>query len=253
MPVRSGALAGRTALVTGGASGMGRATALRLARAGADVVVGDLLEDAGARTVEAIAASGGHARFARLDVTREQEWEELAAELRSDAGLDAMVHCAGIGSAAAGEGAMDAYRALMEVNALGTMLALQTAVGLMRGRGGSIVAIGSVASVVAIGSPDLPVGYNASKGAVRMLVRAVAAQEGRHGIRVNCILPGFMPPMRGSRMPQEDGGGSPFLPRIPLGRIGSHDDVASAAMFLVSDESAYITGTDLVVDGGYLA
>lgn len=249
------ALAGRSVLVTGGAGGMGRATARRLAREGGRLVVADLDDAGAASTAAEIVADGGIAESTRLDVASEDEWLALSERVRAQhGGLDALVHCAGIGSAA-GEGVADAqaFRTLMDVNAFGTMLALRTAVELMRERGGSIVAIGSVAALVSIGSPDLPVGYNASKAAVRLLTRAFATKEGRNGIRVNCILPGFMPPMRGSRMPTGPAGESPYLSQIPLGRLGTHDDIASAALFLVSDESAYITGADLVVDGGYLA
>jgi 3alpha(or 20beta)-hydroxysteroid dehydrogenase len=249
----SGALAGRHALITGAAGGMGRATALRFAQEGASLVVTDAVPcDA---TADAVRASGGVARAVTLDVTDEAAWAALADGIRADdPPLDALVHCAGVGSgAASGSSDTAGYARLMEVNALGALLAVRTGVELMRDRGGSIITIGSVTALTALDSPELNVGYAASKSAVRSLTRSFARQEGRHGIRVNCILPGFMPPMRGSRMTRTDGDETPYLARIPLGRTGEVAEVAAAALFLASDDSRYITGIDLPVDGGFLA
>lgn len=248
-----GRLAGRRAIVTGAASGMGRATALLFAREGADLVLVDRDATDGEEVVAELVAAGHRARFNRVDVAEEPDWEQLAVDLAGDP-PDVLVHCAGVGSAAGGGRAgTDGYQMLMDVNALGTLLALRTAVGLMRGRGGAIVTIGSVTALRTVDSGELNVGYAASKAAVRSLTRAFAVAEGGHGIRVNAILPGFMPPMRGSRMPIDPVGDSPFLPLIPLGRTGTAEDVAAAALFLASDDSAYVTGVDLPVDGGFLA
>lgn len=245
--------AGRRAVVTGAASGMGRATAARLAREGAAIVLADRDEADGRAAAGELAATGAEARFRRLDVAAEEDWDALAGELR-EAPPDVLVHCAGIGSAAGGGRAgVDGYRGLLEVNALGTLLALRTGSALMRGRGGAIVTIGSVTSARTVDSEALNVGYAASKAAVLSLTRSFAVAEGRHGVRVNALLPGFMPPMRGSRMPTGPVGDSPFLPFIPLGRTGTADDVAAAALFLASDDAAYITGVGLPVDGGILA
>lgn len=247
----TGRLTGRRAIVTGAASGMGRATALRFAGEGADLVLADLDEPAGAATADAVRALGRAATFVRLDVARETEWAALAA---AGGSADVLVHCAGIGSAVGGgRDGTDAYRTLLDVNAGGTLFALRTGVDLLRGRGGSIVTIGSVTAVRTLDSADLNVGYAASKAAVRSLTRAYAVSAGPLGIRVNCILPGFMQPMRGSRMPADDAGESPYLPLIPLGRTGTADDVARVALFLASDDAAYVTGVDLPVDGGFLA
>jgi 3alpha(or 20beta)-hydroxysteroid dehydrogenase len=251
-PVAVGRLAGRRAIITGAAGGMGRATALRFAAEGAEVVLADRDEREGRATADEVTASGGRAGFHRLDVTVEADWAALADAARS-APVDVLVHCAGVGSATGGgRDGVDAYRTLQDVNALGTLLALRTGVDLMRGRGGSIVTIASVTAPRTVSSDELNVGYAASKAAVRSLTRAYAASAGRDGIRVNCILPGFMPPMRGSRMPEGPGGESPFLPLIPLGRTGTAEDVAAAALFLASDDAAYVTGIDLSVDGGFL-
>ena len=248
----AGRLAGRRAIITGAASGMGRATALRFAIEGAAVVLADREEHEGRATADEVVALGGSATFVGLDVASESGWAALA---RTESGEppDVLVHCAGLGSAVGGgRDGVDAYRLLQEVNALGTLLALRTGVELLRPRGGSIVTIASVTAVRTVPSGELNVGYAASKAAVRSLTRAYAASAGPFGIRVNCILPGFMPPMRGSRMPEGPGGESPFLPSIPLGRTGTADDVAAAALFLASDDASYITGIDLPVDGGFL-
>lgn len=245
----AGRFAGRRALVTGAAGGMGRATARRLAAEGAEVVLADREEADG---LDAATEIGPAATFVRLDVTSEADWAALAADQRATP-PDVLVHCAGIGSAAGGgrDGA-EAFRSLIDVNALGTLLALRTGVDLLRARGGSIVTIGSVTATRTVDSGELNVGYAASKAAVLALTRSSAAAAGPLGIRVNCIVPGFMPPMRGSRMPEGPGGDSPFLPLIPLGRTGTVDDVAAAALFLASDDAAYITGAALPVDGGFL-
>lgn len=245
----AGRLAGRRVVVTGAASGMGRATARRFVGEGAEVILIDR-EEADGRA--AVAEIGTAASFVRLDVASESDWSSLAALLRADP-PDVLVHCAGIGSAAGGgrEG-VDAFRSLLDVNALGTLLALRTGVEMLRERGGAIVTIGSVTALRAIESGELNLGYAASKAAVLNLTRSYASSAGPLGIRVNCILPGFMPPMRGSRMPDGPGGDSPFLPLIPLGRTGTVDDVAAAALFLASDEAGYVTGAALPVDGGFL-
>lgn len=250
----TGRLAGRLCVVTGAASGMGRATALRFTREGAIVLAADRDAVEGTATADAAVAAGGMASFQPLDVTRDDDWAVLEERVRGwGLPLSVLVHCAGIGSGAGG-GATgpDGYRSLMDINALGTLLALRTGAALMRGAGGSIVTVGSVTALRTLGSDAMNVGYAASKSAVRSLTRAFAVAEGPHGIRVNCILPGFMPPMRGSAMPS-DGGESPYLSQIPLGRTGEVDDVAAAALFLASDDARYITGIDLPVDGGYLA
>lgn len=250
----TGRLAGRLCVVTGAASGMGRATVLRFAREGAIVLAADRDAVEGAATADAAVAAGGAAAFQPLDVTREDDWAALADRVRDgERPLAVLVHCAGIGSGAGGGIAgTAAYRALMDVNAFGTLLALRTGAALMAEHGGSIVTIGSVTALRTLDSDALNAGYAASKSAVRSLTRAFAVTGGQRGIRVNCILPGFMPPMRGSAMPT-DAGESPYLSQIPLGRTGEVDDVAAAALFLASDEAGYITGIDLPVDGGYLA
>lgn len=244
---------GRRVVVTGGAGGMGRAAALRFAAEGADVLALDLAQEDGVLIQRELREIAGTGAFDRLDVSSEEEWAALVDRL-AESPPDVLVHCAGIASAAGGgRGGADAYRHVMDVNAFGTMLAIRSGAELMRERGGAIVAIGSVTALRTIDSPALNVGYAASKAAVGSLVRSWAVSEAPHGVRVNALLPGFMPPMRGSRMPSVDDGSSPFLPLIPMGRLGTVDDVAAAALFLASDDAAYITGVCLPVDGGFLA
>lgn len=248
-------LADKVAVISGAASGMGARISARFAQEGATVVLADQLTDDGKAVVEGIRAAGGRARFVRLDVTDEDGWAALADGIRTtESRLDVLVNSAGLGTAVGGgQAGTVAYHALMAVNATGTMFGIRTAVELMQHTGGSIITIGSIAGVVATGDSAINVGYNGSKAAVRLMTRAFAAQEGARGIRVNCILPGVMPPMRGSKLGNDPDKLAALLRRVPLERVGTTDDVAAAALFLASDDAAYITGVDLPVDGGFLA
>ena len=248
-------LADKTALITGAASGMGAAMARRFAREGAKIAVADVLEMEGRAVVEGIAASGGTARFLRLDVTEEPQWEAAIAEVLGAWGrLDILVNNAGI----SGSNTNDLYDTalwdrIMAVNARGTFLGVKHGVAAMRrgGRGGAIVNISSISGNV--GQERIHCAYNASKGAVRILTKAVAVQEGAAGIRVNTVHPGVMPPMRTSGATADPAFRAKMLGHVPLGRPGEVDEVANAVLFLASDEASYITGAELHVDGGYLA
>ncbi len=245
----------KVAIVTGGASGMGAAMARIFAREGAKVTIADMMEAEGQAVAEAIREAGGAARFARLDVAEEPEWEALVAlVLAEDGRLDVMVNNAGI----SGSNTNDLYDTglwdrIMAVNARGVFLGTKHAVAAMRrgGRGGSIINLSSISGVV--GQERIHCAYNASKAAVRLLTKSVAVQEGQAGIRVNTIHPGLMPPMRTSGATADPVFRARMLEHVPMRRPGAVEEVAHAALFLASDESSYMTGTELHVDGGYLA
>ena len=247
-------LAGKVALITGGASGMGQSEATIFAREGARVVVADVLEFDGRQVAEKIAASGGQARFVKLDVTSEDDWHAaVKMAVTTFAKLDILVNNAVIsGTFDPDTTSTSAWDMLMNVNAKGVFLGMKHAVPAMRAAGGgAIVNISSISGFV--GQDRLHMGYNASKGAVRIMTKSGAVQFAQHGIRVNSVHPGIMPPMRTSKLSADPAWREKSLRFVPLKREGRVEEVANAVLFLASDEASYITGTELVVDGGYLA
>jgi 3(or 17)beta-hydroxysteroid dehydrogenase len=247
-------LGGKVAIITGGAHGMGESEALIFAREGAAVVVADVDEAAGREVAGKITASGGKARFARLDVTSERDWEDVIRATTGAYGrLDILVNNAGVsGSQDPDTHSTAAWDAIMGVNAKGVFLGMKHAAPAMRqSGGGAIVNISSISGFV--GQDRLHMAYNASKGAVRIMTKSGAVQYARDGIRVNSVHPGFMPPMRTSKTSADPAWRKPFLDAVPLKREGRVEEVAHAVLFLASDEASYITGTELVVDGGFLA
>jgi NAD(P)-dependent dehydrogenase (short-subunit alcohol dehydrogenase family) len=247
-------LAGKVAMVTGGASGMGKSEATIFAREGAKVMVADMMESDGRKVVSEIVDSGGQAQFFRLDVTKESEWEAaVAATVAAFGKLDILVNNAGI-SGGIVEDPMDTggWDQLMGVNAKGVFLGMKHAVPAMRrAGGGAIVNISSISGFA--GQAGIHMGYNASKGAVRIMTKSAAVQFAGDGIRVNSVHPGILPPMRTSRITADPAHRAKMLRGVPLKREGRVEEVAYAVLFLASDEASYITGTELVVDGGYLA
>jgi NAD(P)-dependent dehydrogenase (short-subunit alcohol dehydrogenase family) len=246
----------KVALISGAASGMGAATARLLAREGAKaVVVADLLDKEGEAVVAGIKKAGGKAVYIHLDVTDEAQWKAAIDKTVSDhGGLDVLVNNAGI-SGSAEQDLYDtaAWNRLMGINATGVFLGMKHAIAAMKkgGRRGSVINLSSVSGIV--GQANIHVGYNASKGAVRLITKAAAAQHGRDGIRINSVHPGLMPPMRTSGRTADPETRAKTLKGVPLGRAGEVDEVAYAILFLASDESSYVTGAELVVDGGWTA
>jgi len=233
---------------------MGQSEATIFGREGARVVVADVLEFDGRQVAEKIAASGGQARFVKLDVTSEDDWQAAVKTAVTAFGkLDILVNNAGIsGTFDPDTTSTSAWDMLMNVNAKGVFLGMKHAVPAMReAGGGAIVNISSISGFV--GQDRLHMGYNASKGAVRIMTKSGAVQFAQHGIRVNSVHPGIMPPMRTSKLSADPAWREKSLRFVPLKREGRVEEVANAVLFLASDEASYITGTELVVDGGYLA
>jgi NAD(P)-dependent dehydrogenase (short-subunit alcohol dehydrogenase family) len=247
-------LAGKVALISGAARGMGAAEARLFAREGARVVIGDVLEAEGAAVQAEISAKGGEAVFVRLDVTRESDWEQAVASTVQRFGkLDVLVNNAGIGGVGrVEETATEAWDRVMEVNAKGVFLGTRAAIPAMRrAGGGSIINISSQLGLV--GMDDSSPQYTASKGAVRLLTKTTALQYARDGIRCNSVHPGPIVTPMTERRRAEPAVYQRMLSRIPLGRYGEPDEVAYGVLYLASDESAFVTGSELVIDGGWTA
>jgi NAD(P)-dependent dehydrogenase (short-subunit alcohol dehydrogenase family) len=247
-------LAGKVAIISGAASGMGAATARRFAKEGASVVVADLLDEDGQKVVAGITEAGGKAMFQHLQVTDEASWQAVvAAAVAAYGKLDILVNNAGISGSAVNDllesGIWDR---VMAVNSTGVFYGTKYAVEQMRKNGGgSIVNLSSISGVV--GQTMVHMSYNAAKGAVRTMTKSTAVQFGADKIRCNSVHPGLMPPMRTSGATADPTVRAKMLRAVPLGRTGEVDEVANAILFLASDEASYVTGAELYVDGGYLA
>ena len=240
----------KVAIVTGAAGGMGACTAQLFAREGAKVVLADMIDTDG----QAIARDiGNTALYQHLDVTQEAAWQALiATTLKSFGKLDILVNNAGISASDPDLFSTDIWDRVMDINAKGVFLGMKMAVPEMRKNGGgSIVNISSISGFV--GQRIVHMGYNASKGAVRLMTKAVAVQFARDNVRVNSVHPGVMPPMRTSKLTGDPEVRKKLINAIPMGRAGRIEEVANASLFLASDEASYITGTEIVVDGGFLA
>src|ERR671931_2398781 len=246
-------LAGKVAIISGAAHGMGAEEARLFAREGAKVVIADILEEEGKRLEAEIQTTGGEALFVRTDVTSEDDWRQaVQATVARFGKLDILVNNAGLSSTSAAD-PMDTngWRRIMEVNATGVFLGTKYAIPAMqRAGGGAIVNISSIMGFVG-GESGHPA-YHASKGAVRIFTKATAVKYGPEGIRANSVHPGFMPPMRSSR-PRDAAALQELVHQTPLRRTGKPIEVAYGVLFLASDEASFITGTELVVDGGFIA
>ena len=250
-----GRLEGKVAIVTGGAAGMGAAECRLFAREGAAVVIADLDEEGGHEVETQIRSDGGAATFLSLDVTAEEDWNALIATTLETYGgrLDVLVNNAGLSSTVVPDpDSTEGWHQIMNVNATGVFLGtkLGAAAMLQAGNGGSIVNISSIYGFV--GSAGGHPAYHASKAAVRNFSKAMAVRLGPQGIRVNTVHPGFMPPMRSS-VGMSDEVRARLVRSIPLRRTGEVDEVANGVLFLACDESSYVTGSELKVDGGFLA
>ena len=247
-------LQGKVAIITGGARGQGAAEARMFAREGAKVVFGDVLDDEGRQVEAEIGAAGGEAVYVRLDVTDEDSWREAVGTAVSRFGkVDILVNNAGIASWNAGDDAsVEEWDRLMEINAKGVFLGTRAVIPAMRDAGGgSIINISSISGMV--GQTNIHPGYNASKGAVRILTKSTAVQHAAEGIRCNSIHPG---PVK-TPMTERSWSNPEWLQaterRTPLGRYAEPDEIAYGVLFLASDESSFMTGSEVVIDGGMTA
>jgi 3(or 17)beta-hydroxysteroid dehydrogenase len=247
-------LKSKVALISGGARGMGAVEARLFAQEGAKVTIGDVLEDEGRKLEAEINATGGEALFVRLDVTSEADWQK-AVEAATDrfGKLDVLVNNAGIsGRGRVEDTTVEEWDRVMEVNAKGVFLGTKVVIPAMRqAGGGSIINISSQLGLV--GTDHSSPQYQASKGAVRLLTKATAIQYAKEGIRANSVHPGpiVTPMTEAARADPERY--KIMLSRIPLGCYGEPEDVAYGVLYLASDESRWVTGSELVIDGGWTA
>jgi 3alpha(or 20beta)-hydroxysteroid dehydrogenase len=259
-------LAGRKALVTGGARGIGAAIAQALARSGASIMIADILEDAGKATAEEIAKTGTKAGFVKLDVTNDEQWEKaVATTVSALGGYDILINNAGIEiTSLVIDVKAEDLRRMCDVNIVGVGLGMKHAFRAMRpggsaGSGGAIVNIASVAAIIAF--PAIA-GYSGTKSAVDRMTRIAAMEAGKlgYGVRVNCLYPGLVPTDMGMQLaadivtaglaPDPNAAVASVIEQTPLGRLGEVGDIADAAVFLCSNDARFITGAGLPVDGG---
>ena len=247
-----GRLDGKVALISGGARGMGAAEARLFASEGAKVVFGDVRDELGAQVEAEIRELGGDASYIHLDVTQEDQWiVAVESAVSRYGGLNILVNNAGIvRRLSIEETTEEAWDEIMGVNAKGVFLGTKSSIPAMRSSGGgSIVNISSISGMVSIGPPA----YVASKGAVRLFTKSTAIQYAKDNIRCNSVHPGPIDTdMR--REGQDNPSANPTsLSQVPLGKVGSADDVAYGVLYLASDEASFVTGSELVIDGGYIA
>lgn len=244
-------LRGKVALISGGARGQGAVEGKLFAREGAKVVLGDVLEEEGRRTAEEIRAAGGEAVFVTLDVTKADDWQRAVDTAVGSYGkLDILVNNAGILQMEGVEDiTQETWDRVMAVNATGVWLGMKAAVPALRRAGaGSIINISSISGLIGTG---MQTAYQASKGAVRIMTKTAAMQYAREGIRVNSVHPGPIDTPMTTGLDRELW--QMFLRAVPLKRAGTSEDIAYGVLYLASDESSFVTGSELVIDGGYTA
>ncbi len=253
-------LEGKVALITGAAAGVegelmgfGGAAARMFAREGAKVVLTDILVEQGERAAAEIRELGGDAIFVKLDVTSDEDWRNaIQATLDAYGRLDVMVNNAGTsGPATVEDTTIEVWDGQMDVHAKGVFLGTKYAIPEMRKvGGGSIINTSSIYGLVgSVGSTA----YHAAKGAIRIFTKAAAIQYAPDGIRVNSVHPGFMRTPLTRRRFDEPEREAELLARIPMNRIGNADEIAYGILYLASDESSFVTGSELVIDGGVTA
>jgi glucose 1-dehydrogenase len=244
-------LAGKIAVITGAASGIGRGTAVRFAEEGADMVLADLHEQGLEETANLARQLGRRALTQIADVSKRPQVDALMVRAATElGGLDIVMANAGVGRGGPFlESTDEQYDFIMDINLRGVYHCCQAAARIMveRGAGGSIITTASTYAEVT--APGTTV-YSASKGGVRMMTKTMAVELGQHGIRVNCLGPGWI--RTGMNPLTDEARVRRILDGVPLGRVGTPRDVAGAALFLASDDAAYVTGVIIFVDGGWI-
>ena len=246
-------LKGKACLISGGSRGIGAAQARLFASEGARVAIGDVLEAEGLRVAEEISDDGGDAMFLRLDVSCEDDWRAaITAVERAYGRLDVLVNNAGIFlRAGVEETTPEEWDRVMAVNARGVFLGTREAIPAMRrAGGGSIVNLSSIAAIVGFASSAA---YPASKGAVRLLTKATAVQYAKEGIRANSLHPGSTATDMMAEVFKSEEELAERLAVVPMGRFSTPEEIAYGALYLASDESSFVTGAELVIDGGHTA
>ena len=251
----------KVAIVTGGARGLGKATSILLAQEGAHVTVVDIEDKLGIEVAKEISGTGGSARYDHMDVTSEEDIRQVCHAVGEKYGhIDILVNNAGISGVLkpTHEISVSEWDNVLDIDAKGVFLCTKHAIPYMKKNGGSIVNISSVYGIVGgIDNPP-PYLYHAAKGAVRMMTKSDAVCYAKDGIRVNSIHPGWIwTPMLdevGKKAPEgQDEFNRRLLSHIPLGHYGEPQDVACGVLYFASDESKFVTGSELVIDGGYVA
>ena len=249
-----GRLEGKAALISGGAQGQGESEVRLFAKEGARIVFGDILDTKGKKVEAEINEAGGVAKYVHLDVTDEKDWNSAAKLLSKLYGkLDILVNNAGIAMAGKNleEVTSEEWDRIQEVNSKGVFLGVKAALPYMKASGGgSIVNISSMAGIV--GVPGISA-YTASKGAVRLLTKSIAIEYGAHNIRCNSVHPGYIETEMISGLLANSEAMTNRLAITPLGIFATAHDVALSVLYLASDESRYVTGSELVIDGGITA
>ncbi|HEX2054817.1 MAG TPA: glucose 1-dehydrogenase [Actinomycetota bacterium] len=247
-------LAGKVALISGGARGQGACEARLFVNEGARVVIGDILDDLGQRTVEELnrGAETRRAAYVHLDVTKLEEWEQATATTEATFGaLHILVNNAGIAGQRVSleEASEEDWQHVIDINQKGVWLGMKAVVpALRRAGGGSIVNISSIAGLVGLGSS---IAYQATKGAVRLMTKTAAVQYAAEKIRVNSVHPGYIDTDMTKGM--DAARRERVLGLTPLKRMAQPEEVAYGVLFLASDEASYVTGSELVIDGGFTA
>ena len=253
-----GRLDGKVALITGGASGLGKATGQLMAKEGATVVLSDLQEVEGTAVSKQIKENGGHCFFIKQDTTSEEGWQDICDSILGNHGqLDILLNGAGVGSSAVEIEDMDfsTWRSCLSVNLDGVFLGCKYGIRAMRkGNGGSIINISSILGFAGLATAT---NYCASKGGVRLLTKAAALECARKTplVRVNSIHPGFIdtPMVAGAIQRRGPEFRNYIEDNVPLGELGEPIDIAEGVVYLASDGAKFVTGTELTIDGGFLA
>lgn len=243
----------KVALVTGGASGIGSSVCKLLADEKARIVIADLLVEEGEKLADELRTKGTEAYFVQLDVSVEDSWASAIKETKMRFGrLDVLVNNAGISGAVPDRMDLAHFDKLWAVHERGAFLGMRAArEELSRTGAGVIVNMSSIAGLVGVEATHM--GYNAAKGGIRLMTKTAAIQFAAEGIRVNSVHPGWMSPMRTSVVSADPGQREKLIQAVPMGRGGTAEEAARAVLFLASDDASYITGAELVVDGGLTA